>query len=80
MVFRQSGTSAGPDSFELITAQYFALKLLLLQYIFIIKKGLYALSSSPNIIRLIKSGRLRRAKKVARIEGQESIQGFCGET
>ena len=63
---------AGPDGFGLTTTQYFALKLLfliLLQYIFIIKEQLYALSSSPNVIRLIKSRRMRWAENVARIEG-----------
>jgi hypothetical protein len=43
--------------------------LILLQYVFIVKEELYALSSSPNIIRLIKSRRIRWAENVARIEG-----------
>jgi hypothetical protein len=42
-------------------------------------KQLYALYSSPNIIRVIKSRRLRWARHVARM-GERCIQGFSGET
>jgi hypothetical protein len=42
-------------------------------------KELYALYSSPNIILVIKSRRLRWAGHVARI-GERCIQGFSGET
>jgi hypothetical protein len=44
-------------------------------------KELYALYSSPNMIRVIKSRRLRWAGHVARMGGEERcIQGFSGET
>jgi hypothetical protein len=43
-------------------------------------KGLYALYSSPNIIRVIKSRKLRWAGHVARIGEERCIQGFSGET
>ena len=44
-------------------------------------KALYALYSSPNISRVIKSRRLRWAGHVARIGGEERcIQGFSEET
>jgi hypothetical protein len=48
----------------------------------LLKKELYALYSSPNIIRVIKSRRLRWAGHVARMgRGEERcIQGFSGET
>jgi hypothetical protein len=42
-------------------------------------KELYALYSSPNIIRVMKSRRLRWAGHVARM-GERCIQGFSGET
>jgi hypothetical protein len=42
-------------------------------------KELYALYSSPNIIRVMKSRRLRWAGHVARM-GERCIQGFNGET
>jgi hypothetical protein len=42
---------------------------------------LYDLYSSPNIIRVIKSRRMRWAGHVARmVEGERCIQGFGGET
>jgi hypothetical protein len=41
-------------------------------------KELYALYSSPNIARVVKSRRLRQAGHVTRI-GEKGIQGFCGE-
>jgi hypothetical protein len=41
---------------------------------------LYALYPSPNIIRVIKSGRLRWAGHVARMGEERCIQGFSGET
>jgi hypothetical protein len=41
---------------------------------------LYALYSSPNIICVIKSGRLREAGHVAHMAEQRCIQGFSGET
>jgi len=37
------------------------------------------LYSSPNIVRVIKSGRMRRAGHVARM-GESRVQGFGGET
>jgi hypothetical protein len=40
---------------------------------------IYALCSSPNVIRVIKSRRLRWARHVARI-GKRCIQGFGGRT
>jgi hypothetical protein len=43
------------------------------------KKELYAMYSSPNIIRVIKSRRLRWAGYVARI-GERCIQGFSENT
>jgi hypothetical protein len=44
-------------------------------------KELYALYSSPNIIRVIKSRRVRWAGQVARVGGEERcIEGFNGET
>jgi hypothetical protein len=44
-------------------------------------KELYALYSSPNIIRVIKSRRLKWAGHVARMgEDERCIQGFRGET
>jgi hypothetical protein len=44
-------------------------------------KELYALYSSPNIIRVIQSRRLRWAGHVARMGGEERcIQGFSRET
>jgi hypothetical protein len=42
-------------------------------------KELYALYFSPNIIRVIKSRRLRLAGHVARM-GERCIQSFSGET
>jgi hypothetical protein len=41
---------------------------------------LYALYSSPNIIRVIKSRTLRWAGHVARMGERRCIQGFSGET
>ena len=39
------------------------------------------LYSSPSIVRVVKSGRMRRAGHVARIGGGENrVQGFGGET
>jgi hypothetical protein len=44
-------------------------------------KELYALYSSPDIIRVITSRRMRWAGHVARMgEGERCIQGFSGET
>ena len=43
------------------------------------KKELNALCSSPNIVRVIKSRRMRWAGSVARM-GERCIQGFGGET
>jgi hypothetical protein len=43
-------------------------------------KELYALYSSPNIIRVIKSGRLRWAGYIAYMAEKWCIQGFSGET
>jgi hypothetical protein len=43
-------------------------------------KELYALYSSPNISRVIKSRRLRWAGHVARMGERRCIQGFSGET
>jgi hypothetical protein len=40
---------------------------------------LHNLYSSPNIIRQIKSRRMRRAGHVA-LMGEESVQGLCGKT
>jgi hypothetical protein len=46
----------------------------------LLKKELYALYSSPDIIRMIKSRRLRWAGHVARMGGEERcIQGFSGQ-
>jgi hypothetical protein len=44
------------------------------------KKKLYALYSSPNIIRVIKSKRLRWAGHVANKGEERCIQGFSGKT
>jgi hypothetical protein len=44
------------------------------------KKELYALYSSPNIIRVIKSRRLRWAGHVAQMGEERCMQGISGET
>jgi hypothetical protein len=43
------------------------------------KEELYALYSSPDIVRVLKSRRMRWAGHVARM-GEKCIQGFGGET
>jgi hypothetical protein len=43
-------------------------------------KYVYVLYSSPNIIRVIKSRRLRWTAYVARLEKVEAYKGFSGET
>jgi len=40
---------------------------------------LYDLYSSPKIIRVVKSRRMRWAEHVARMEERDVLQGFCGE-
>jgi len=45
------------------------------------KEGLNDLYCSPNIVRVIKSRRMRWARHVARMGGEERrLQGFGGET